>query len=261
MALNIAGYSAEEVEDSNKLSVGYSEEFYAWYSVLDNMTNITTIEEDGKGEFLMMYNNTTHEPNILQLPDYRPAMYVDNTAYPVDGYYSINGVGLDMRKEYAVETYHINMAALLRIGEWLDYLKAEGVYDNTRIIIVADHGSRKCWFDHFELDEYKTPMEYFLPLFMVKDFDAHGFQISNDFMTNADACVMAVSGDVVEDAVNPFTGNALDGHQKTEDPVRVTINADLNVEEFHGNKFTKGHWYTVSGSPYQKESWQYMGYE
>jgi len=210
---------------------------------------------------LMMYNNTTHEPNILQLPDYRPAMYVDNTAYPVDGYYTINGVGLDMRKEYAVETYHINMAALLRIGEWLDYLKEEGVYDNTRIIIVADHGSRKCWFDHFELDEYKTPMEYFLPLFMVKDFDAHGFQISNDFMTNADACVMAVSGDVVEDAVNPFTGNALDGHQKNEDPVRVTINPELNVEEFHGYKFTKGHWYTVSGSPYQKDNWQYMGYE
>lgn len=34
------------------------------------------------------------------------------------------------------------MAAMLRLGEWFDYLREEGVYDNTRIILVSDHGYR-----------------------------------------------------------------------------------------------------------------------
>jgi arylsulfatase A-like enzyme len=38
--------------------------------------------------------------------------------------------------------YHSNMATMLRVGEWMDYLKEQGVYDNTRIIIVADHGRK-----------------------------------------------------------------------------------------------------------------------
>ena len=36
--------------------------------------------------------------------------------------------------------YHANAAALLRLGEWFDWMREQGVYDNTRIIIVSDHG-------------------------------------------------------------------------------------------------------------------------
>ncbi len=245
---------------SGKISEGYGETFYSWYSVLDNLKNITEITDNEKGEFLMMYNCTSHEPEVLQLPDYRPQMYVDNTSYDVDRFYDLNGVKINMDDRYHVRYYHVNMAALLRIGEWLDYLKAEGVYDNTRIIITSDHGRGVGWFDNFTFgDQIST--EWYLPLLLVKDFDAHGFNVSTDFMTNADACVMAVSGDVVEEAVNPFTGNPLDGHQKFTDPVLVTTNEDYNIYEFHGYKFTPGDWYSVSGSPYIRENWQYVGYE
>ena len=36
--------------------------------------------------------------------------------------------------------YQINMAAMLQLANWFDYMRENGVYDNTRIILVADHG-------------------------------------------------------------------------------------------------------------------------
>ena len=251
--------NSDEVK-SGKVSLGVKEELKAWYTVLDNLTNITEISDNEKGEFLMMYNCTTHDPDILQLPDYTPEMYVDNTAFDVDKFYSINGVKMNMDDIYRVSHYHVNMAALLRIGEWLDYLKAEGIYDNTRIIITADHGSGIGWFDNFTFGE-QIFTEWYLPLLLVKDFDEHGFNVSTDLMTNADACVLAVSGDVVEEAVNPFTGNPLDGHQKYDEPLRVIVNENFNVSEFHGYKFTPGDWYALSGSPYNRDNWEYLGFE
>ncbi len=75
------------------------------------------------------------------------------------------------------------MAGYLRLGEWLDYLKEQGVYDNTRIIVVSDHGTYEGWFDGFGFGEapYATSIEWFIPLLMYKDFDSHGtpFDVNN----------------------------------------------------------------------------------
>ncbi len=101
--------------------------------------------------------------------------------------------------------YPINAASLKRLGIWFDQLKAEGVYDNTSIVIVADHG--------YEL--YAQGMEGFgpnrynyngyVPLFLVKDFDATGpLTVDHSFMTNADAPLFAMKDGIVS-PINPFT--------------------------------------------------------
>ena len=43
------------------------------------------------------------------------------------------------------------MASYRALGDWFDYLRANNLYDNTRIIIVSDHGHASGKFD--ELSE------------------------------------------------------------------------------------------------------------
>ena len=95
----------------------------------------------------MMYNCTAHEPTLLQLPDYVPQEHVDNTAYYTGDYYFLLGQALNLSDNAKVTHYHINMATFIKLGEWFDYLREEGVYDNTRIILVADHGIGINWLD------------------------------------------------------------------------------------------------------------------
>ena len=256
---DFAEESMQNVEGS-LMADGISNSFMSWYTVLDNMDDITEFSDNDKGEFLMMYNCTAHEPTLLQLPDYLPQEHVDNTAYYTGDYLLLPGQALNMTDVEKVTHYQINMAALLKLGEWFDFLRAEGLYDNTRIIIVADHGIGLRWLDGMHLEERRESIEWYLPLFMVKDYDAHGFETSFDFMTNADTCPMAVEG-VIDNPVNPFTGNPLDGHEKFEDVNRVFISGNWDIQYNNGNTFIPDSWYGVTGSPYDLDNWEYLGFE
>ena len=248
----------ENFDNSNtNTSDSFSPSFYGWYSVLENLEKITDISENEKGEFLMMYNASTHDCNLLQLPDYTYEKHVDNSAYDLEEFYTINGVTMHMDTRYRVGFYQVDMGSLLRIGEWLEYLKKEGVYDNTRIIISSDHGGGVGWFYGFTFDGIST--DWYTPLLLVKDFDEHGFKVSSDFMTNADACVLAASGGVLDDPVNPFTGNQLDGHEKFEDDLKVMISKKWDPREHTGTRFDYSNWYLIKGTPYNSDNWEYLG--
>ena len=112
-------------------------------------TDITTINDSSENTFLMMTNKTTHNACLLQEPDYVPALHVDNTAYDVDmeSRYTVDGVTMPMTTGKQVLFYHVNMATYLQLGNWFDYLRENDVYDNTRIIIVSDHGEGLNHFD------------------------------------------------------------------------------------------------------------------
>ncbi|MBQ1738965.1 MAG: sulfatase-like hydrolase/transferase, partial [Clostridiales bacterium] len=176
--------------DGLSKSTGYEQVFIEAYPVLTKLPEITSVSDSSENTFLMMSNDTTHSPCLLQEPDYVPALNVDNTAYDVNmtERYTVNGVTMPLNTEYQVIHYHVNMAAFLQVGKWLDYLREQGVYDNTRIIIVSDHGRG---LDQFNIKCNGQDMEYFMPLFMVKDFDAKGFTVSDEFMTNADTVTYA----------------------------------------------------------------------
>ena len=114
------------------------------------------------------------------------------------------------------------MATILSIGRWLEWLKENELYDNTRIIIVADHGYDFFAFDDMQMDtgdgEY-VDLEQFTPLLLVKDF-ADGsaekpLATSGEFMTNADVPTIAFR-ELINDPVNPYTGNKISNDQKYE---------------------------------------------
>lgn len=234
-------------------SLGYNIDFLDSYTVLDNLPKITVASEGSDNTFLMLTNKTTHGASLLQEPDYVPAIYVDNTAYDVDMVerYTINGVTMDMSDSYQVIHYHVNMATYIKLGEWFDYLREQGVYDNTRIIIVSDHGRG---LNQFGVTCDEDDMEFFIPLLMVKDFNATGFTVSEEFMTNADTAVIATSG-LIENPVNPFTGNPITSAGKTG-PQTVFLSDAVNPSDNAENTFSGGSWFVFNGTdPRNLDNW------
>jgi arylsulfatase A-like enzyme len=148
---------------------------------------------------------------------------------------------------------------MLRIGEWMDYLKEQGVYDNTRIIIVADHGRQLKLFDYMMFYDGELDALFYNPLLMVKDFNATGEpKTDNTFMTNADTPTLATAG-LIDNPVNPFTGKPIDNAAKTEETLEITTSYDWEIEKHDGYTFLPATWYTVKQGVLDADHWTLLG--
>ena len=246
--------------------------FVRQYGVLDNLTGITEIQEGNTDHFLMMSNSLPHNPMILQEPEYEPAHTVDNTEY--DKAHHIKNTADGRSADFYDENYpryQANMASMLKLGEWFEYLKENDVYDNTRIIIVSDHAWRlgdlagmvKSY--GFEVDRnvaegaYQADFSVFNCALLVKDFNAEGFLTDQTFMTNADVPALALQ-DLVGDPVNPFTGKKIDGSYKENNTIELIMGSDYNIETNNGTKFKPDHWFSVHDDIFDLGNWDYEGF-
>jgi YidC/Oxa1 family membrane protein insertase len=188
------------------------------YAVLDYLPKLTEITNNNINTALIMKNDTTHENSFLQAPQYIPTITVTNYG----------------NSRFAKEaSYHVNVAAIKRLAEWFDFLKKENVYDNTRIILVADHGSEANYINKIGLP---FNVEQFNPLLMYKDFDSSG-EIKTDmtFMSNADVPYLSLVN-VIEDPKNPFTGNAISIERKN-DPLYIAISGSIHLSDSNNSQF------------------------
>lgn len=215
------------------------------YSVLDLLPELsdTTAGTNGTREntFTFMCNDTTHDPVLLQGPNYVPAD-------------SISTWG---NSPYASEPhYDIDAAAIKRLGTWMQWLKDNGVYDNTRIIIASDHG-RAIKTGQFETEK-KLPFmrESCQPVLLVKDFNATGqMKTDNTFMSNADVPSLAVK-DIIANPINPATGKDIT-KQVNKDPYIVVAGGNWMPSEHKKNTFVipKNEVYSVHDSIFDESNW------
>lgn len=254
---NAKGYNSEnQIVQGLTKADGFNNDFSKAYPVLENLSAMTDISEDASNNFLMMANDTTHTEALLQRPDYVPMAHVDNSDYSEEDRHADASVFAEFADrtlkvtdwENQVMLYHANMAALLRIADWLDYLRENGVYDNTRIILVSDHGFGLGQIE--ELIPYfdgqtATDLEYYFPLLMVKDFNATGFTVSDEFMTNADVPVLATNG-IIDNPKNPFTGNDINSDAKNNEIQYVISSETWKIQENNGNVFEPATWLGVN---------------
>ena len=177
--------------------------FLNGYAVLDYLAELTAFEPLQNNTAIFMVNNTAHESLFLEAPIYKPQL-------SVTGY----GSGRFNREV----KYHANTAAIKRISEYFDFLKYQNVYDNTRIILVSDHGV----LDNSYVTKTGLPfhVDHYNPVLLVKDFNAAG-ELKTDmaFMSTADVPAIAMMG-LIENPVNPFTGNAITDDKKL-DPLLI----------------------------------------
>ena len=245
---------------NKKQAYGYKPSFLENYNVLENLPEITTVKNGDEDTFLFFANDVTHEPMLLQLPDYTPQKNVDNTGFDLAEttvYKTADGKTLKMKTENQVQHYHANVAALKKMGEWLDYLRENDVYDNTRIIIVSDHGRNLSQIDELKLDSGEDLMSY-MSLLLVKDFNSNEFKTSNEFMTIADVPLLATEG-IIEKPVNPFTNKAMNNEEKFSHRQFV---ADITGTKYwktsinNGNTFLPSKWLSVSDDATDKSNWK-----
>jgi hypothetical protein len=218
-------------------SSGYSmRRFLNGYAVLDYLDELTGFEPKKENSLLLMTNNTAHESWFLQAPLYKPQLIVTD--------YGKSPFSREIR-------YHANAAAIKRLSEYFDFLKLHEVYDNTRIILVSDHGL----LDTSYVTKTGLPfhVDHFNPLLLVKDFNAKGgMKTDMTFMSNADVPVLALK-DLIENPVNPFTGNAITAEYKNNPLLIVTdrihnrneTEIDLNPKNtyyIHDNIFDEKNW-------------------
>ena len=211
------------------------------YQMMASLPEMTAVQNEGRNTFLMMVSDLTHEPQILQKPAYEPADTVDNTDFDLahPSRFATDGSEIQLSTDKQKSHYDVNMAAMLLIGKWLDCLKDQEVYDNTRIIIVADHGVAM-GYPGMVSEEMTQDTAAFNPLLMVKDFDSRGaFCFSDAFMTNADTPTLAFSG-LVDNPVNPATGATVtDADKQKEEQVVTTVNISSDFDAA-GNSFFVG---------------------
>jgi len=256
---------SSQTQQNIAVADGIFSSFMNSYNVLLNLPDLTDITEKDTNTFMFMSNDTTHEPQLLQTPDYTVSEHVDNTKYELENAdrFTIDGVTLDMSSYNQMSHYHSNMAALSQIGNWLDFLRKNDVYDNTRIILVSDHG-RDLMHDKNLIvakeSANSTTMEFFYPLLMVKDFDSHEFTTSHEFMTNADVPTLAVQN-LISGARNPFTNNPINNLEKNAHEQFIIYSHKWNIAENNGNVFLPGRWIGITDSVSNPKNWNYIDRE
>jgi len=208
------------------------------YVMFDYMQTLTEITSDKINTYTFICNNLTASPAYLQAPDYTPAGVVTNM-----------GNGMFSHEAH----YHVNTAALRFLGEWFDFLMKNNAYDNSRIIIVADHGTdlSSPFHNNIVLPDGK-PVQTYNPLLLFKDFNAHGRPVTdNVFMTNADTIFLAAGG-IIPNLINPFTGSVME--QQKKDGVTIVTKSSwmpkyiLDVD--------KNNWLHVQDNIFEVSNWK-----
>ena len=238
---------------NTKDNIKYAKKIIDNYSVLDFLPELTKVEDTKSGSYISLVNELAHEDFFFEAPEYVPAV-----APKKRGSSKYDFLG----------SYHTQMASLKRLGEWFDFLKENGVYDNTRIVIASDHGAsgyEDCMEPDEKLDERMTGGSYrgrrhYHPLLLFKDFNAKGpMKKSGDFMTNADAPSLLLKG-LVEKPVNPFTKKEipLDTRDLKKDGVLITT-CDKHQPPYHKDPYLfdikDSEWWLVKDDVMKASSW------
>lgn len=243
--------------------IGVSADFMNSYMVMKNLPTMTQVSDGNNNTFLMITNEMTHNVIELQEPEYEPRRNPNNKDY--DKIHAIRRTtdGKELNLAEATELvrihYHSDMAAFILLGKWFDELRAQGVWDNTRIILVSDHGCYLGLFGSNLMEKYPeladsdlyepaqwTDTMCYNPLLMVKEFGAKGFTTDKMFMTNADTPTRAFN-DLIADPENPYTGNLLTEKGK-ETAVQRLVESDWAISRNNGIFFTDPLWITFRGT-------------
>ena len=235
-----------------------SEIFLNNYAVLNNLSSMTEIVDENQGSLVLLYNSTPHETAFLSLPNYELKALDDNSSIN-ETYvrYDAEGNELHLNSDFQVSSYHVNVAALKEVGNWLDYLRQEGIYDNTKIIVVSDHGFEVGNVENQQIDfgGYVLDSTRFNSTLMVKDYNSTEFEVNEEFMTIADVPGIVVK-DIDDNAFNPFTGNKLIGSYKEDNDMKLFISGGWFPDP-EAYKFSLGACFTVSGDIFDQANWKY----
>jgi len=210
------------------------------YAFLDSLDKITGFDMEGD-TFTTIYIHLPHSFTFLQAPDYHPTANITNKGTSI----------------FADDpTFHLTIAAFQLLANWFEILKENNVYDNTKIIMVSDHGrSSLPVYSNLRLPNGQFLYSY-NALLMIKDFNSNS-EIESDFnfMTNGDAPLLVLNG-IIDNPVNPFSGNPL----KQDKENGIFIPAIGAVSTYAHGKYVynigKDDWLFVKDDIFNPDNWK-----
>jgi YidC/Oxa1 family membrane protein insertase len=237
-------------EDYNK-GAGVPRHIVDSYTVLYYLSELTSIIQDdptgrSAGAFNSIVNNLTHGEAYLQMPDFTVQ---ERTSDAGENFFGDN----------SFKYYHVNAASYILLSQWFNYLRREEVWDNTRIIIVSDHGDSSITAPGFSSWQNNHVLPY-NPILLVKDFNAKGGITTSDiFMTNADTPLIALEN-ITENPVNPFTKKHLKADK--EKGIYIYTEGNSNTSYYDGNTILEDNslFYHVKDSIFDPANWTELKY-
>lgn len=217
--------------------------FKSFPSFIDNFSEMYYLPQmlaaDNQDDsFILIDNEATHEAVLIDEDTYIPSSRSDFK----------NSSELTNSASYTTD-----VAVMKTYTGLINRLKELEVYDNTRIIIVSDHGEP---INIKSVTGEYAHIECFIPTLLVKDFNQHGsLKTDYTFMTNADTPWLATK-DIIDDARNPFTGNPYKVENKNE-WIKICNAPAESTRIRHKLKFTikDDQWLTVHDDVFMTENW------
>ena len=235
----------------NIITKGEKAAFARAYRVLTKLNDEVNFIQEGNCLNLIV-NNTTHEPIDSE--------YIKT----INKAFLIPSAQKYCRNEYTENHFYVNYLTHEELADFFAFLKAHDCYDNSRIIIVSDHGRLdiKTTGMTFLADFKQTAFEpeRYIPLMMVKDFNSNGTLKKDDtFMTLADTPILATDGLETELQINPFSGKTF---KETQDKKIVKI---MNSAPWDASKQknltqflkTQDLWAYVHDNVYDPDNWSW----
>ena len=267
---------------ADKNTMLYDMSFIGAFAVLERLSDYTEIVDDDSNNFFMMDNAAVHQPNMLSYPEFMPLPYTESIANK--DFYDENGNKFEGSKTYFTST----VGATLLLGKFMDYLKENGVYDNTRIVIVADHGfPTDRWEKYYITTKLNEPKQktihnidftgrnstYILnedgdditfsllglnPILLYKDFnDNEELNTSYEFMTNADSPSLCIK-DLLNSTINPYTGNDINMDYKNKNINYITLGHHWQAQNRREDKkyqYPGELWATIHDDIFNNDNW------
>uniref|UniRef100_UPI003F4C073B YidC/Oxa1 family membrane protein insertase n=1 Tax=Brachyspira catarrhinii TaxID=2528966 RepID=UPI003F4C073B len=210
------------------------------YAILSNTKNFINIKEEGN-YYNIIHNMLTHEPMFFS-SDYLPYSKVKNIKDEDLLFY---------KNEVSVRHFYANIASMNILIEFIQYLKENNVYDNTKIILVSDHG-RDVNTTVFE-DKLKF-VSWYNALLIYKDFNSRGnIQIDTNFMTIADVPYIAVKH--IPNIKNIFNNNIITNSYKTNGIDIIQLNSFDITKQFY-NRYNFNVFYNVRDNIFDTNNWK-----
>ncbi|MCZ2155245.1 MAG: hypothetical protein LC114_15305, partial [Bryobacterales bacterium] len=177
-----------------------------------------TATSDSRPAYNIISNILTHEPYYMG-EDCRPRterLRLDPSEVRRRGFSSL----FDLQHSIAAR------CALHLVADYIDFLRKAGVYDNTRIIVVSDHGIVGPVLDRSEraVAGGTTANEFVRTrsVLLVKERNARGaLRTSEDFLPNAE--VPRIACEEIGGCVNPYLGSKPIVTAGRDDPFKVFI--------------------------------------
>ena len=189
----------------------------------------------------VIYNIITHEPAFFS-SDFLPHLELNE----VD-----NKDMIIFKDDNSVRHFYANIASINCMTNFITYLKENDIYDNTKIIIVSDHGAGVNTTSTNKNINFINPYN---ALLMYKDFNSRGeIKIETNFMTIADTPYLATKH--IPNIQNPFNNKLITNDYKNKGVYLIRINSWRPEGQF-SNRYNFNEYYHVKDNIFDINNWR-----